>query len=330
MEEIIGFVIIILGAGIAAGTPILYGALGEIFAERSGVLNLGVEGMMLIGALTGVVASLATGSAWIGALAAMVASGLLSLIHAFISITLRGDQVVSGLALTVFGAGLSAFLGFPYVNVPAPKFSELPIPVLADIPVVGPILFQHDVTIYLAFILIPVAWFWINKTRQGLHLRAVGENPAAADALGVNVVRHRYTYSVVGGALAGLGGASLSLAYTPGWIENMTAGWGWIAVGLVIFAIWDPWRAAFGAYLFGAVSRVVFDVQMMPIASLIAGLPQWIEALIEMLLTPEFLRMMPYVAVIIILVFASREAVRKRIGAPAALGVPYTREEAEA
>jgi len=322
MEEIVRFVIIILSAGIAAGTPILYGALGEIFAERSGILNLGVEGMMLIGALTGIVASLATGSAWIGALAAMVAGGLLSLIHAFISITLRGDQVVSGLALTIFGSGLSAFLGFPYVNVPAPKFSMLPIPVLDNIPVVGPILFQHDATVYLSFVLIPVAWFWINKTRPGLHLRAVGESPAAADALGVNVVLIRYSYTVVGGALGGLGGASLSLAYTPGWIENMTAGWGWIAIGLVIFAAWDPWRAAFGAYLFGAISRVVFDVQMLPIA----GLPQ----VMRVLLTPEFLRMMPYAAVIVILIFASREAVRKRIGAPAALGVPYVREEAEA
>ena len=322
MEEIVRFAIIILSAGIAAGTPILYGALGEIFAERSGILNLGVEGMMLIGALTGIVASLATGSAWIGALAAVVAGGLLSLIHAFISITLRGDQVVSGLALTILGSGLSAFLGFPYVNVPAPKFSMLPIPVLDNIPVVGPILFQHDATVYLSFVLIPVAWFWINKTRPGLHLRAVGESPAAADALGVNVVLIRYSYTVVGGVLGGLGGASLSLAYTPGWIENMTAGWGWIAIGLVIFAAWDPWRAALGAYLFGAISRVVFDVQMLRIA----GLPQ----VMRVLLTPEFLRMMPYAAVIVILILASREAVRKRIGAPAALGVPYVREEAEA
>jgi ABC-type uncharacterized transport system permease subunit len=322
MGEFIGFLVIVLSAGIAAGTPILYGALGEIFAERSGILNLGVEGMMLIGALLGIVASLATGSAWIGVLAAMAAGGLLSLIHAFISITLRGDQVVSGLALTIFGSGLSAFLGFPYVNVPAPKFRVLPIPVLNDIPVLGPLVFEHDVTVYLSFMLIPAAWFWINRTRPGLHLRAVGENPAAADALGVNVVLIRYSYTVLGGVLAGLAGASLSLAYTPGWIENMTAGWGWIAVGLVIFAAWDPWRAAFGAYLFGAISRVVFDVQMLPTG----GLPQ----LIRVLLTPEFLRMMPYAAVIIILIFASREAVRKRIGAPAALGVPYVREEAEA
>jgi simple sugar transport system permease protein len=150
----------------------------------------------------------------------------------------------------------------------------------------------------------------------------VGENPAAADALGVNVTVIRYVYTVVGGVLGGLGGAALSLAYTPGWIENMTAGWGWIAVGLVIFAAWNPWRAAFGAYLFGAISRVVFDVQMLPTA----GLPQ----LVKVLLTPEFLRMMPYAAVILILIFASREAVRRRVGAPAALGRPYTREEAEA
>jgi ABC-type uncharacterized transport system permease subunit len=321
MGDAVLLLTVVLGAGIAAGTPILYGALGEIFAERSGILNLGVEGMMLIGALTGIVASLATNNVWVGALAAMAAGGLLSLIHAFISITLRGDQVVSGLALTIFGAGLSAFLGFPYVNVPAPKFTPLAIPLLDRIPFLGPVFFDHDVTVYAAFLLLPIAWFWITRTRPGLHLRAVGENPAAADALGVNVVRIRYVYTVLGGILGGMGGAALSLAYTPGWIENMTAGWGWIAVGLVIFAAWDPWRAAFGAYLFGAISRVVFDVQMLPTA----GLPK----LVQVLLTPEFLRMMPYAAVIVILVFASREAVRKRIGAPAALGQAYTREEAE-
>jgi ABC-type uncharacterized transport system permease subunit len=322
MVEAVGFVMIILGAGIAAGTPILYGALGEIFAERSGILNLGVEGMMLIGALAGVVASLATNNVWFGAIAAMAAGGLLSLIHAFISITLRGDQVVSGLALAIFGTGLSAFLGFPYVNVPAPKFTPMAIPLLERIPFVGPAFFDQDVTVYAAYVLVPLAWFWITRTRPGLHLRAVGENPAAADALGVSVVLTRYVYTVVGGMLCGLGGAALSLGYTPGWIEKMTAGWGWIAVGLVIFAAWDPWRAAFGAYLFGAISRVVFDVQMLPTA----GLPH----LVQVLLSPEFLRMMPYAAVILILIFASREAVRKRIGAPAALGQPYTREEAEA
>jgi ABC-type uncharacterized transport system permease subunit len=316
------FVIIIVSAGIAAGTPILYGALGEIFAERSGILNLGVEGMMLVGALTGIVGGLATGSAVFGALAAMAAGGLLSLIHAFISITLRGDQVVSGLALTIFGTGLSAFLGFPYVNVPAPKFAPFPIPLLQNLPFLGPVFFEHDATVYLAFVLLPISWFWINKTRPGLHLRAVGENPEAADALGVNVTVIRYTYTMVGGVLCGLGGAALSLAYSPGWIENMTAGWGWIAVGLVIFASWNPWRAAFGAYLFGAISRVVFDVQMLPTG----GLPQ----LVKVLLTPEFLRMMPYAVVIVILIFASREAVRRRVGAPAALGRPYTREQAEA
>lgn len=312
---------IVLSAGIAAGTPILYGALGEIITERAGILNLGVEGMMLMGALSGIVASLATGNVWIGALAGMAAGGLLSLVHAFISITLRGDQVVSGLALTIFGAGLTAFLGFPYVNVPAPKFPALPLPLLERIPVVGPIFFQHDVTVYGAFFLVAIVWFLINKTRPGLHVRAVGENPEAADALGVNVVLIRYACTVMGGALCGLGGAALSLAYTPGWIENMTAGWGWIAVGLVIFAAWNPWRAAFGAYLFGAISRVVFDIQMIPTGHL----PQ----LVKTLLTPEFLRMMPYAAVILILIFASREAVRKRVGAPAALGVAYTREEAE-
>ena len=222
MADAFFFLTIILSAGIAAGTPILYSTLGEIFAERSGVLNLGVEGMMLVGALSGIVASLATNNVWVGALAAMAAGGLLSLIHAFISITLRGDQVVSGLALTIFGAGLSAFLGFPYVNVPALKFAPLPIPVLEGIPLLGPVLFDHDLTVYAAFALLPVAWFWITRTRPGLHLRAVGENPAAADALAEEAIDRQMQRSLRSTATSRL------LVTFLGIIGGIVSTWGWL------------------------------------------------------------------------------------------------------
>ncbi len=304
------FISATLIAAIRAGTPILYATIGEIFAERSGVLNLGVEGMMLMGAVSGFIVGLKTGNPWLGALAAMLVGGLMSLIHAFVSVTLRGDQVVSGLALTLFGAGLSALVGKPYVGVPGVRFTAWKIPLLGDIPFVGEILFQRDPLVYFSFLLFPLAWYFIYKTRPGLHLRAVGEDPATADAAGINVFKLRYVYTFVGGMLAGLGGATISLSYTPGWIEGMTAGRGWIAVGLVIFAFWDPLRAAVGSYLFGGVNSLQFGLQTKGVT-----IPIY------------FLQMMPYLFTILVLIFATRERVRRRIGAPAALGIPYVRGE---
>jgi simple sugar transport system permease protein len=305
----------LLASGIRYGTPILFSTIGEIFAERSGVLNLGVEGMMLMGAMTAYGMAYATGNPWLGLLAAAGVGGLLALLHAAVTVTLRADQVVSGLALTFVGAGLSAVLGAPLVEVrQAPRLPSYPIPFLAELPVVGPIFFNHNVIVYLGFLLIPVAWFYIYRTRPGLELRAIGEMPAAADVQGINVFVLRYGYVTLGGVLAGIGGAALSLAITPLWIEGMTAGQGWIAVGLVIFAGWDPVKGAIGAYLFGAIRRLPLDLQSLAI---FLQNPAW----------GYFTNMLPYLFTIVVLVLGSREALRRRSGAPAALGTPYVREE---
>jgi len=316
--------IIILQAGVASGTVLLFAALGEVFAERSGVLNLGVEGMMLIGAMTGFSVAIKTGNPWLGVLAAMLFAGLISQIHAFIVITLQADQVVSGLALTFLGTGISLVLGEGLSKAGTvslmPSFS---IPLLSKIPVLGPIFFTNQsVLVYIGYLLTPLAWYYINRTRAGLHLRAIGEYPSAADALGINVFRMRYFYVFIGGILAGLGGATISLAVSPGWFSELTTGGqGWIAVGLVIFAQWDPLRAAVGSYAFGALRRLILDIQG---PTLIFGLrnifyynPYW----------GFFLQMLPYAFTVIVLVIGSREAMRKRLGAPAALGNPYIRGE---
>jgi simple sugar transport system permease protein len=304
------FIITILATAVRAGAPVIYATIGEIFSERAGILNLGVEGMMLVGAVSGFIVAVKTGNPWAGVLAAMVAGGLLSLIHAFLTITLHADQVVSGLALTIFGIGLSSFLGKNYVGIQGPQFSGIDLPGLSSIPGLGPILFQHDVLVYFTFLLIPLTAYFIHKTRPGLHLRAVGEDPTTSDVMGVNVARTRYLYTFVGGVLAGLGGASLSLAYTPGWTEGMSGGRGWIAIALVIFAFWEPWRAMLGAYLFGSVQALQFNLQTIGIT-----VPTY------------FLNMLPYLFTIIVLVFATGERMRRHLGAPAALGIPYIRGE---
>ncbi len=316
--------ITILQAGVASGTVLLFAALGEVLAERSGVLNLGVEGMMLIGAMTAFSVTIKTGNPWIGVLAAMFVAGLLSQIHAFIVITLQGDQVVSGLALTFLGTGISLVLGEGLSKAGTvslmPNFS---LPLLSQIPILGPIFFTNQsVLVYIGYLLTPLAWYYINRTRGGLHLRAIGEYPSAADALGINVFRMRYLYVFVGGLLAGLGGATISLAVSPGWFSELTTGGqGWIAVGLVIFAQWDPFRAAVGSYAFGALRRLILDIQG---PTLLLGMknPFYYDPYLGF-----FLQMLPYAFTVIVLVIGSREAIRKRLGAPAALGNPYIRGE---
>ena len=254
----------------------------------------------------------------------MLTGGLISLLHAVVTIHLRADQVVSGLALTFLGSGLARVLGEGLSNAGATSLlPRLTIPLLSQVPVVGPIFFRdQSILVYVGYLLVPLAWFWINRTRPGLHLRAVGEYPAAADAQGIGVYRLRYAYVFVGGVLAGLAGATITLAVSPGWFsEQTTDGRGWIAVGLVIFAQWSPLRAAFGAYLFGTISRFIIDVQG--------------EATIFGVTNPFgagrsatfFLEMLPYLLVIVVVVLGSREAARKRVGAPAALGTPYVRGE---
>jgi simple sugar transport system permease protein len=314
---------IILHAGLATGTILLFAAVGEIFAERSGILNLGVEGMMLLGAMAGFSVSLATGNVWLGLAAAMIVGGVLSLAHGLVTIHLQADQVVSGLALTFLGTGLALVLGEGLTGQNPPLVPSVDLPILSSIPVIGPIFFtDHSLLTYVGYLLIPLAWYYIYRTRPGLHLRAVGEKPEAADTMGVAVYGLRYLYVFVGGCLAGLAGATISLSVSPGWYSaQTTSGQGWIAIGLVIFAQWDPVRAALGAYLFGALRRGILDLQG-PAVLLGVTNPLYINSNFGF-----FLQMTPYILTIIALVIGSRAAIRNRLGAPAALGVPYIRGE---
>ncbi len=315
--------IIILNSGLSTGTILLFASMGEIFAERAGILNLGVEGMMLLGAMTGFSVSLATGNPWLGLLMAMVAAGLLSLLHGVVTIHFQGDQVVSGLALTFLGTGLALVFGEGLTGQNVALIPSVDIPGLAAIPIIGPIFFAgHSLLVYVGYLFTPLAWYYINKTRPGLHLRAIGEKPAAADSLGINVYRLRYFYVFVGGCLAGLAGATITLSISPGWYSaQTTSGQGWIAIGLVIFAQWDPLQAAVGSYLFGALRRGILDLQG---PRLIFGLvnPLYINSNLGF-----FLQMTPYLLTIIALILGSRAAAKNRIGAPAALGTPYIRGE---
>jgi general nucleoside transport system permease protein len=308
----------ILSIAIVAGVSLVYATIGEIFTERAGILNLGVEGMMIMGAVTAFAAALHSGSAWVGVLVAMLVGGGMALIHAFLTISLRADQVVSGLALTLFGTGLASFVGqrlgpggSPLVGLTGPRFRSVSVPVLSDIPVIGPIFFNQDLLVYVMFLFVPLSWYFLYKTRPGLHLRAIGESPQTADALGVNVFKLRYYYTIFGGMMAGLGGAHLSLAYTPGWTENLTGGRGWIAIALVIFATWDPLRAVVGALLFGGVNAIQFRLQATGTT-----------------IPSSLLNMLPYILTVVVLIAITWfESFRKRIGPPAALGLPYMREE---
>ncbi len=299
-------------AAIRAGTPLLYATLGEIFAERSGVLNLGLEGLMLVGALTGFMISHFTSSVWLGVLAAVLAGGVMALLFAFLTVTMRVNQVVAGLALTMLGMGLSGYYGQSFIGKTAPQFNPVSVPILGDIPILGKILFYHDPLVYLTYLLVPLSWFFIFKTRWGMNLRAVGEDPRTADAVGINVFRIRYIYVVLGGMLTSLGGAYLSLAYTSMWIENMTAGRGWIAIALVIFSAWNPWRALLASYFFGGVASLQLRIQA-----------------IGTTIPSHLLMMLPYALTVVVLSMISSETMRKRIGAPAALMKPYSREERE-
>ena len=307
----INFLVAVLAAAIPAGTAILFACLGELLSERSGVLNLGVEGMMLMGALAGVAFTIWSGNAWVGILGAILAGAAMASLHAVVTVGLRANQVVSGLALTLLGTGLSAFLGRNLVGKPLPdKFGDVSVPILGDIPKIGEILFQQSALVYLSFVVAPIMWWFVFRTQAGLHLRSIGENPAAADAMGVPVNWLRFLYVIIGGGFAGLGGAVISLSTNPGWTEGMTAGRGWIAVALVIFAGWNPLWAVGGAYLFGGVQAGQFQLQTVGVG-----------------ISAFFLNMLPYLFTIIVLVIASGDLARKRIGAPAALGRPFIREE---
>lgn len=294
-----------------SSVAVLFAALGEIYAERSGVLNLGVEGMMLVGALAGVVAGTATQDPVLATLGGMAAGGMLALLHAFFSITLRVNQTLSGLALTILGGGLSSFLGRAYIGKPALRMKVVMVPYLSDIPVLGDIFFKQTALVYLAYILVPLGAWILFHSRLGLKIRAVGEDAASADAVGVRVGAIRYACTLFGGCMAGLGGAYLSLAYTPGWKENMTMGQGWIAIAMVIFATWSPYRAFAGALLFGGLTALQFFFQATGVE----------------LIPVNVLRMFPYLVTILVLIVVMRlDRTQGRGAAPAALGVPFSRE----
>ncbi len=315
---------IILQAGIASGTVLLFATIGEVFAERSGILNLGLEGMMLIGAMSAYSVAVNYGNPWLGLLVAMITAGLLALLHGFVCITLQADQVVSGLSLTFLGTGLSLVFGEGLSKAGAISLlPRLTVPLLSSIPFLGDVLFtEQSIMVYVGYLLAPAAWYYINRTRPGMHLRAVGEYPAAADTMGISVYRTRYLYTFVGGVLAGLAGATISLAISPGWFSHMTtSGQGWIAIGLTIFSQWNPLRAAVGSYAFGALRRLILDLQA-PTMLLFWANPFYYNPYWGF-----FLKMIPYAFTIVVLVIGSREAMRKRLGAPAALVTPYVRVE---
>lgn len=302
---------LLLAAALVSATPILFAALGELLAERAGVVNLGLEGTMLVGAVSGFAAAQATASAWAGVAGAAASGAAFGLAFAFLVVTLRLDQIVTGLAFTVLGAGLSAFVGRPFVGAPPKAVVSGPdLGALAELPFAGPVLFAQDWLVYAALAATALAAAFLRRTRPGLILRALGENPDALDALGMSVAGLRYLYVAAGAGLAGLGGGYLSLAFTPSWVENMTAGRGWIAIALVVFATWRPWWALGGALLFGAVDALRFRAQL-------GG-----EAVVD----PHFLNMLPYLATLAVLALVSRAALRRRLGAPAALGAAYDRE----
>ncbi len=296
----------ILAGAIRAGTPLVIAALGELVTEKSGVLNLGIEGTMLMGAISGFIVAFSTGNLYLGLMVAMLVGIVISLIHGLLVISLGTNQVATGLAMNIFAAGFSAFLGISYVGKPLQGIQPIALPLLHNIPVLGAALFDQDVLVYGSISLaIGITWF-LKKTKAGLILRGVGESPEAAVQLGLPVVRVRYLAVLFGGAMAGLAGGYLSLAYTPLWAENMSAGRGWIAFALVVFATWKPERILLGAYLFGGISVLGLFFQG-------AGVS----------ISPFLLSALPYLSTILVLVLISRDAVRLKLEAPASLGEPF-------
>ncbi|MCC6378161.1 MAG: ABC transporter permease [Burkholderiales bacterium] len=291
---------------LAAGTPLVFAALGELVTEKAGVLNLGVEGMMLVGAVVAFIVASTSGSPWLGVAAGMAAGAVVSMIFAVVALSLMANQVATGLALSLFGIGLSAFVGLDFVSVVIEGIKPLAIRGLSDLPVVGQLLFGHNPLVYLSFVLFAAVQAFLYRSRAGLVLRAVGESPQSAHAIGYPVIAIRYAAVFFGGACSGLAGAYLSVAYTPLWVEGMVAGRGWIALALVVFATWKPWRVLAGAYLFGGVTLAQFQAQASGSA-----------------IPAQYLSMLPYLATIVVLAVISRDTVTIRLNAPASLGKPF-------
>lgn len=309
MNDALSFASNLCAAGVARGTPTLLASLGELLSERSGVLNLGVEGLMLAGAMAGVGAASASGSAATGLCVAMLAGTALALVHAFVCVGLRADPIVSGLALVFLGTGLSSVLGAPLVSLGSsvPRFEDVPIPLLSGLPFLGPVLFRHSALVYGSVLLAVLLHLGLTRTRPGLAVIACGENPEAAAALGIPWRRVRCACVAAGGALAGMAGGMLSLCVTPGWVEGMTAGQGWIALGVVIVARWNPLYAVGAAWIFGMVRRLPLDLQGLDV-------PFFQDPNVGF-----FLNMLPYLATVAVLV-ASRTWAGRGMRPPAALG----------
>jgi ABC-type uncharacterized transport system permease subunit len=305
MEDVI---ISVAQRTLVAGTPLLLGTIGEIICERSGNLNLGVEGVMAIGAVSAFIVTFYTSSPWLGLFAAILAGMLISAIHAVASITMQANQVVSGLALTMLGLGISGLAGKPYVGKPLViKMNTWPVPVLSDIPVIGPIFFDQSPFFYMAITLAVVAWFILKYTSLGIKIRSAGENPKATETQGINVSFIRYGCVFIGGAFSGMAGANLSISYNKSWIEGMTAGRGWIIIALTIFSLWSPLRAIIGAFLFGGI--FVLQYLLQPIG-----------------ISPNLLAMLPYLSTLVVLLIIGLKD-SKKLSPPAMLGEPYKRGE---
>lgn len=309
----------ILAITVRAGTSLVFATIGEILTERAGILNLGIEGIMLMGAVTSFAASFYSQNLCLALLVAAAVGAAMAAIHAFLTVTMRANQVVSGLSITLFGTGFASFLGqrlgpaannFRLVGLKGARFTPTSIEGFSRIPIVGA-LFSQDILTYAVYLLIPLSWFFLFKTRPGLWLRSIGEDPQTADAMGIDVMKTKYFYTILGGALIALGGAHLSLSYTPGWSENITGGRGWIVIALVIFSMWNPARSIWGALLFGGINAVQFRLQASG-----TNIPA------------NFLNMLPYLGTIAVLVLMTWwEALSKKVGAPAALGNAYMRED---
>jgi len=307
--SIIFLLVNIFSRALIAGTPLLLGTIGEIYSERSGILNLGIEGMMAVGAVSGFSVAQRTGNLWLGVLASGLAGLLLSLIHAFVTITLKASQVISGLALSMFGLGLSGLIGKSFIGKPLQKsFVDFRVPFLSRIPFLGPILFSKDAVFFISILLALLLWFILYHSTLGLKIRSSGENPKATDAMGINVYAIQYGCVLLGGFMAGLAGAYISLAYSPTWIEGITGGRGWIVIALTILASWNPLKAFIGAYLFGGIYVIQYLLQS-------KGIPN------------NLLMMLPYLATLLVLVISSRQFIRRKMGAPASLGEPFIKGE---
>ena len=305
------FITQLLVAALSSGTPLLFATLGGILIERSGIIQLGAEGLMLMGAVISAITFIHTGSLGLTLLAVVGIGGALGLVHAFLTVTLRTNQIVSGLAMTLFGTGLSAYIGKSITGTPLPRaVPKIDLNFLDGVPVLGDLFAHLDLLTWFSFALVICAHLFIHRTSWGLHLRAIGDNPPTADVMGIPVQPFRYGCVIVGSMLIGLAGADMLLVYSPTWIEGMTAGRGWIAVALIIFARWNPLRAMFCAYFFGMMDTIGFKIQLIG-----SSIPSY------------FLKMIPYIVTILVLMFLGYRNRNKPSGSPEALGMPYIREQ---